>query len=285
MRHNIAQQHETDTFSSQDLKDLTTSQDYAESQIKQELVSEFKKLDVGANEAKILIFLMSNGSTTASDIARHTGIQRTDTYHYLSSLLAKGVVLSTFGKPQKYYSLSFDEVIDCLVQGKYDTLKGVLNTKKECQEKLDKIMKVTKGVKDENGYQVLNGDALNSRIKKILGEVNEKVTVYLSQKMLIRLYHADIADELVALTKRGVHVKIRTEIRKPIEGIDDQDSGDLMFISTVLRPIPVNFIIFDDSRMIIITEDKDEDGHIFSGFYTNKRALISTFEYLFERMT
>src|SRR5438067_2647851 len=129
---------------------------------------------------------MSNGTTTASDVARHTGIQRTDTYHYLSSLLAKGVVLSTFGKPQKYYSLSFDEVIDCLVQSKYDALKSVLNTKKECQEKLDKIVKVTKGVREENGYQVLSGDAMNSRIRKILGEVSQKVTVYLSQKMLVR---------------------------------------------------------------------------------------------------
>lgn len=262
---------------------MTTSQDYAESQIKQELVGELKKLDVGVNEAKILIFLMSNGSTTASDIARHTGIQRTDTYHYLSSLLAKGVVLSTFGKPQKYYSLSFDEVIDCLVQSKYDTLKGVLNTKKECQEKLDKIVKVTKAVSEENGYQVLNDDALNSRIRKTLSEVDQKVIAYLSQKMLAKFYHADIADELIALAKRGVHVKIRTETRKPIEGIDDQNSS-LVLLSTVTSPIPVNFMIFDDNKMIIITDDEKEK-HKTSGFYTNKRALISTFQYLFERMT
>lgn len=271
-----------DMFTSQEVQALTTSQDYMESQIKQELIGELKKLDIGANEAKILIFLMSNGSTTASDIARHTGIQRTDTYHYLSSLLSKGVVLSSFGKPQKYYSLSFDEVIDCLVQSKYDTLKNVLNAKKECQEKLDKIIKVTKPEREENGYQVLNEEALNSRIKKMLGEVTGKVTVYLSEKMLIKFYHAEIADALVALPKRGVHVRIRTESKKHIDGFEDL--GDVPFLFNVLSPLPVNFIIFDDNRMIIISEDK-EGSHDLTGFYTNKSALISTFDYLFDRMT
>jgi sugar-specific transcriptional regulator TrmB len=224
---------------------------------------------------------MSNGSTTASDIARHTGIQRTDTYHYLSSLLAKGVVLSSFGKPQKYYALSFDEVIDCLVQSKYDTLKTVLNAKKECQEKLDKIIKVTQPEKEENGYQVLNEEALYSRIKKMLGEVNSKVTVYLSQKMLVKFYHAEIADALVALPKRGVHVRIRTETKKQIEGLEGLE--DVPFLN-VLNPLPVNFIIFDDSKMIIISEDKEGNQNI-TGFYTNKSALTSTFEYLYDRMT
>lgn len=271
-----------DMFTSQEVQALTTSQDYMESQIKQELVNELKKLDIGANEAKILIFLMSNGSTTASDIARHTGIQRTDTYHYLSSLLSKGVVLSSFGKPQKYYSLSFDEVIDCLVQSKYDTLKNVLNAKKECQEKLDKIIRVTKPEREENGYQVLTEEALYSRVKKMLDEVTGKVTVYLSQKMLIKLYHAEIADALVALPNRGVHVRIRTESKKQFEEIEEL--GDAPFVSNVLSPLPVNFIIFDDSKMIIMSEDK-EGSHNLTGFYTNKVALISTFDYLFDRMT
>ncbi|MEW6604381.1 MAG: helix-turn-helix domain-containing protein [Thermoproteota archaeon] len=270
-----------DVFTTQEVQALTTSQDYLESQIKQELINELKKLDIGANEAKILIFLMSNGSTTASDIARHTGIQRTDTYHYLSSLLAKGVVLSSFGKPQKYYALSFDEVIDCLVQSKYDTLKTVLNAKKECQEKLDKIIKVTQPEKEENGYQVLNEEALYSRIKKMLGEVSSKVTVYLSQKMLVKFYHAEIADAMVALPKRGVHVRIRTETKNQIEGLEGLESMPFL---NVLHPLPVNFIIFDDSKMIIITEDKAGSQNI-TGFYTNKCALTSTFEYLFDRMT
>ncbi len=270
-------------FTSQEVEALTTSQDYVESQIKQELINELKKLDIGANEAKILIFLMSNGSTTASDISRHTGVQRTDTYHYLSSLLAKGVVVSSFSKPQKYYALPFDEVIDCLVQSKYETLKTVLNAKKSCQEKLDKIIKVTQLPKQENGYQVLNEESLYSRIKSMLGEVNAKVTVYLSQRMLVKFYHAEIADMLIALSKRGVHVRIRTESKKTIEGYEGLDD-EPPFSFNVLSPLPVNFIIFDDNKMIIISEDK-EGSHDITGFYTNKSALISTFDYLFDRMT
>lgn len=283
--HHMTAKHENilDTFTSQEVEALTTSQDYIESQIKQELINELKKLDIGANEAKILIFLMSNGSTTASDISRHTGIQRTDTYHYLSSLLAKGVVLASFSKPQKYYALSFDEVIDCLVQSKYDTLKTVLNAKKRCQEKLDKIIKVTKPTRQENSYQVLNEESLYSRIKSMLGEVSTKVTIYLSQKMLVKFYHAEIADMLIALSKRGVNVRIRTESKKTVEGYEGLDNEAFSF--NVFSPLPVNFIIFDDNRMIIISEEDKEGIHDLTGFYTNKSALISTFDYLFGRMT
>ncbi|HVX01762.1 MAG TPA: helix-turn-helix domain-containing protein, partial [Nitrososphaera sp.] len=88
--------------------------------IKQELVNELTRLELSLNEAKIIVRLVSRGPAIASDISRDLSMPRTETYHYISSLLGKGIVLSTFSKPRKYYSLSFDEVVDHLVQTKYN---------------------------------------------------------------------------------------------------------------------------------------------------------------------
>ena len=72
------------------------------SEIENNLIAELQKLDLTLNEARILLFLMTHGNSTASDVSRNTGIQRTETYNYISTLLAKGVVFSTFDRPQKY---------------------------------------------------------------------------------------------------------------------------------------------------------------------------------------
>jgi sugar-specific transcriptional regulator TrmB len=136
---------------------MTTSFESEKTQIYQDLIAELKKLDLSTNEAKILLFLMSQGASTASDISRYTKIQRTDTYHYLSQLLSKGVAVTTFAKPQKYSALPFDEAVDSLVESKYQLLKGVLETKKSYQDKLDRIARATQPVEEavNNQYQVL----------------------------------------------------------------------------------------------------------------------------------
>jgi hypothetical protein len=54
-------------------------------------------------ESQILIHLVMNGKQSASDISRATGIQRAETYNYLSTLLAFGFILSTSDKPLKFY--------------------------------------------------------------------------------------------------------------------------------------------------------------------------------------
>jgi hypothetical protein len=42
-------------------------------------------------------------------------------------------------------------------------------------------------------------------------------------------------------------------------------------------------MIFDDKEMMIILEGKDSKD--LSGIYTNNPALVSTFKYLYERIT
>src|SRR5688572_7377009 len=111
--------------------------------IEAKLVAELQNLDLTLNETRILLFLMTHGNATASDVSRHTGIQRTETYNYISTLLAKGVVFSTFDRPQKYYALPINEVIDCLVQTKQNALQSITEKKKSYQEMVDSILSST----------------------------------------------------------------------------------------------------------------------------------------------
>jgi hypothetical protein len=62
-----------------------------------------KSLNLTVLESLVLVHLFLEGVQTASDISRSMGIQRTETYNYLSGLLSKGLVISTHDRPQKFY--------------------------------------------------------------------------------------------------------------------------------------------------------------------------------------
>lgn len=264
--------------------------------LENELVAELKKLDLSANEAKILLFLMSNGSSTASDISRYTKIQRTDTYHYISMLLSKGIVFSTFTKPQKYYALSYEEVIDYLVQAKSNALKEVAQNKRDCQSKLEQIAKcVTKEVV-EDSYQVLTGEnVVFTKISKILTAGSPaigKVSIFLSDRMLAKFYHEGMIEQLISISKAGGTVRIKTPTTK---WIDDNVASDgnvkggrrhkeVLQFEKIKNPSPASFIIIDNSRILFIIDKNTAGGREISGIYTNNEMMVSTLEYLFERI-
>jgi DNA-binding transcriptional ArsR family regulator len=62
-----------------------------------------ESLNLTALESEILVHLLVEGVETASHISQSTGIQRVETYRYLSALMAKGLVRATDDRPQKFY--------------------------------------------------------------------------------------------------------------------------------------------------------------------------------------
>jgi sugar-specific transcriptional regulator TrmB len=289
MQSYLAEKHEfanrNRTRKSYEVSDLDQNTAHAveETKIYDELISELKKLDLSSNEARILVYLLSHGSSTASDITRFTGIQRTDTYHYLSQLLSKGIVVTTFTKPQKYSALSFEEAIDCLVQSKYNLLTNVLKSKRECQDKLERISRFTNEIEklESNQYQVLGSESVLSRLKTAIAGANTTISAFVSQRVLAMLHHAEITDELVAVTQKNVRVSLRT-VETSTKMDFSKDWYESLGLTTITDPIPLNFMIVDDGEMVIIMENKQRE---ISGFYTNNPAMIATFKYLYERLS
>jgi sugar-specific transcriptional regulator TrmB len=60
-----------------------------------------------AFEERIFDFLQSHGPCYAEDIRRYFGLQGAETYNFISSLICKGLVVSTFERPQKYFAKAY----------------------------------------------------------------------------------------------------------------------------------------------------------------------------------
>lgn len=254
-------------------------------EIEKNLIAELQKLDLTLNEARILVYLMTHGHSSASDISRYTGIQRTETYNYISGLLAKGIVFSTFDRPQKYYSMTLEEVVDCLLQSKRNELEAVEGKKKEYMSMFEALVnnKVIKQ-EDRQRYNVIMGEnAINAKITKMLADAKEDVLVLLTDRNMATFYHAGITDQMMELTAKNVYVKLRTPCKNPEEYITSQKNQ--MLCNVTKQTVPASFVLVDGKEIIVILEGQSVRKAELCAFYTNNLSLVSVFKFLFENVT
>jgi HTH-type transcriptional regulator, sugar sensing transcriptional regulator len=255
--------------------------------VENSLVTELQKLDLTLNEARILLFLMTRGNSTASDVSRNTGIQRTETYNYISTLLAKGVVFSTFDRPQKYYALPINEVIDCLVQTKQNALQTIAEKKKDYQHMVEAILSTTvipESDKKES-YQIVMGEnSINAKIRRMLTEAKEEITVLVTDRNLVNFYHAEITDQLIQLTSKGIRVKLRTPCKNANDYISTEGRDSSISLKTTAKVVPVNFVLVDNTDIILLLESNSMKKSELCGFYTNNLSMISVFRFIFDNL-
>ncbi|MEW5840138.1 MAG: helix-turn-helix domain-containing protein, partial [Thermoproteota archaeon] len=266
--------------------------------VQKKLLPDLQKLDLSLNEARILLYLMIRKHSTATEVSKYTGIGRTETYHYLSNLLSKGVVLSTFDRPQKYYALHYTEAVDCLVRSKQNALRAVSENKDEHQSMINSIVDgmVLPEEQGKESYQVLVGeDPIHAKIIKMLASAKAEVSMLLSDRYLVNLYYAEIIDALIGLRGKGAKVNLHTSCQKVPQLLSEDVDGNMQ--NTVgLKVVdgkntPVDFVIVDNTEMIILlgsrapapsggSGSKKQD---FSGFYTNNQSLVAAFKFMFNK--
>ncbi len=249
-----------------------------------EIIAQLSKLDLSPNEAKILLYLMIYNSSTASEIAKLSGVARTDSYYYLSSLLAKGVLRTTFDRPQRYQSLSYKEAVEHLIKVKTANL-GSVSEKKEYYhgligQILDNVVQHKEADKDV--YQVVVGkEPLVAKIHSLIQTAKKEITLLLSEEEIMILYRNNLVDELHKSVSRGVKVNIKTpstNISSYIKG--EGNTQQEISLEVISNSSPVGCIIFDGEEMITFIESNTK-GFRDSGirvFYTNNRKLISAFK-------
>lgn len=73
------------------------------------------KYDLTPNQVKVYLYLSKIGIKTASEISKSLRIPRTETYHLLSTLQQKGIILSVYSKPTKFNAIGINESISILI--------------------------------------------------------------------------------------------------------------------------------------------------------------------------
>jgi len=99
------------------------------------------------NESKIYVYLSKSGPKKAIEISTEKKIPRTETYHLLSNLEAKGIVSPSVKKPTQFSAVRIEKGIESIIhnqQKKVEELKILKNNMVELWNSFDKIRKSTK---------------------------------------------------------------------------------------------------------------------------------------------
>jgi DNA-binding MarR family transcriptional regulator len=155
-----------------------------------ELVEALQSFGMTRQEAIVYLYLYQNSQSTGYEIAKMTGISRSNVYNTLANLLEKGAVYSMEGTSTKYVTVSIREFCE----------NHFLHLKKDMEFLKENIPVLE--AKEEEGYITIQGyvnilDKLRSMIK------STKKRVYLSASYeVINL----LEKELVDLCKEGKKV-------------------------------------------------------------------------------
>ena len=255
------------------------------SQLENDLAVELQKLGLTFNEARIILFLMLHKNSNANDISKYTKIQRTETYGYISSLLSKGLIFSTFDRPQKYYTLSMQEVIECLVLTKQSELNILSTKKQEYQQVVDRVANnmVTSSAETKDSYQVIMGEnSINAKVKRMLANAKEEITILVAERNLINFYRAEIIDFLIETATKGIRVKLLTPCKNAVYYLtnDDGEVSTSVSLKVLSNDVPINFVLVDNKEIVVLLESPTKKQDL-GGFYTNNTSLVSAFGFIF----
>ncbi|MCH7560632.1 MAG: TrmB family transcriptional regulator [Thaumarchaeota archaeon] len=93
-----------------------------------------QKLGLTQNESKVYLYLDKNGSKKAKEIAENQKIPRTQTYHLLTALQNKGIVVLISGRITKFDVIELEKVLDIIINNKLKRIEELQSMKSELSE-------------------------------------------------------------------------------------------------------------------------------------------------------
>jgi len=93
-----------------------------------------QKLGLTQNELKVYLYLNKNGSKKAKEIAQNQKIPRTQTYHLLTALQNKGMVIMVSDRITKFEGIEFEKVLDILINNELKRIEELQSMRSELSE-------------------------------------------------------------------------------------------------------------------------------------------------------
>ncbi len=90
-----------------------------------------QKLGLTQNESKVYLYLNKNGSKKAKEIAQNQKIPRTQTYHLLTALQNKGIVVVISDRITKFEVIELEKVLDILINNELKRIEDLQSMRSE----------------------------------------------------------------------------------------------------------------------------------------------------------
>jgi sugar-specific transcriptional regulator TrmB len=175
-----------------------------------------KLLDYGLSEkeAKVLVTLGMLGQTKASTVARRLGISRMEAYRVLKKLADQGFVELSVERPIKFSVAPVEKVIDALIQAERKKLENMVKERESLLYMWQRLC-AKEVVPVEHKFRILQGrEQVYDLMVRMCETANEEICIITTHNDLIRLNLFGFDEVLKDSHKKGVKIKILSEISK-----------------------------------------------------------------------
>jgi len=249
----------------------------------EEIRDELQKFGMTQNQVKVFFYLGKFGSKTAIEISRSLQMPRTETYHLLTALQNKGMVLASFDHPTKFSSVSLDKAIFALVNAESERLNSLKKSEPILKKLWSSIPDVGKGLAEqEEKFQTLRGgNQINSKIIDMISRAENEFLILGCEKDFLRFYHANFLD---AFENNSVDFKFLTAASEQSWYIfDDIDKSKVKKLPAGVKD-NLCFLIKDEKEMILFVKKANDTNKEVTAFWTNSESMIYSNILLFKNL-
>ncbi len=249
----------------------------------EEIRDELQKFGLTPNQVKVFFYLGKFGSKTAIEISRSLQMPRTETYHLLTALQNKGVVLASFDHPTKFSSVPLDKAIFALVNAESERLNSLKKSEPILKKLWSNIPDLGKGLAEqEEKFQTLRGgNQVNSKIIDMIARAENEFLILGCEKDFLRFYHANFLD---AFENNSVDFKFLTAASEKSWYIfDDIDKSKVKKLPAGVKD-NLCFLIKDEKEMILFVKKANDANKEVTAFWTNSESMIYSNILLFKNL-
>ncbi|MHC1720916.1 MAG: TrmB family transcriptional regulator [Clostridiaceae bacterium] len=214
-----------------------------------DMVELLKQFSLTRQEASIYLTLLSEGPLNGYEVAKITGISRSNAYTSLAALVEKGGAFVIEETAIRYTPVSLEEFCD-------NRIRRLQETKKE-------LLKNAPEIKDEvEGYITIKGEShILDKLKNMI--INAKQRIYLSISGQVL---EQILPDIRNAAKKGLKVVLITNIPVHLDGAT---------VYATDAPLKQIRLIADSAN--VLTGDID-NGEFSTCLYSRKKNLIDLFK-------
>jgi len=214
-----------------------------------DMVELLKQFNLTRQEALIYLTLLSEGALNGYEVAKITGISRSNTYTSLAALVEKGGAFAIEETAIRYTPVPLEEFCD-------NRIRRLLDTKKELLRNIPEI-------KDEvEGYITIKGEIhILDKLRNMILNAEQRIYLSVSGPVL-----EQILPDIKNAAEKGLKIVIITNVPFQLNGAT---------VYTTKEPLPQIRLIADSSN--VLTGDID-NGEFSTCLYSRKKNLIDLFK-------
>lgn len=200
-------------------------------------------------EAKAFYHLSKMGESTATEVAKESGLSRAEVYRAADGLEAQGLIERTMSRPQRFIPKPIDDALEVLLT----TRRADLADLETQRERVAQLWPKHAGPEEaeEQRFKIQKGRTqIEGMITRMLERAEREIAIAAPHRTIFKLVSWGLGKAMTAAAERGVQVRIITQLTE-----DMLDQQGVLPDATEVRhselPTYAQFVIIDQKEIAI----------------------------------